>query len=172
LHQHKLNVPSSGGLGSFKLSVLLAAHIEQHLSYGGLDKPGEVLLTFLFRYGCGDVNTHSHATIPNQVSVLRKDTVVTTTKIPYRPTTFHYQPASANLSNVRLLQDIVALFQLTWTALTQRIHSSNSQNSSQPYISFLDNIIDSHHLQQYRQICLKQVNDMLENNLSFSSTTT
>jgi hypothetical protein len=99
-------------------------------------------------------------------------TVVTTTKIPHRPTKFHYQPASANLCNVRLLQDIVALFRLTWTTLIQHIHTSNSLNSSQPSLSFLEDIIDSHQLQHSRQIRLRQVNDILDNNLTFSSTTT
>ena len=46
-----LDKPFTGGIGSFKLYVLLSFHIQEHLKHGGNDSPAEVLLTFLLRFG-------------------------------------------------------------------------------------------------------------------------
>eukprot|EP00980_Cylindrotheca_fusiformis_P021649 scaffold8505_cov130-Cylindrotheca_fusiformis.AAC.15 len=51
LNQHDLDKPFTGGLGSFKLYVLVANHIERHLALGGSDSPAEILLMFFYRYG-------------------------------------------------------------------------------------------------------------------------
>eukprot|EP00934_Nitzschia_sp_Nitz4_P008632 Nitzschia sp. Nitz4//scaffold74_size92883//53864//58924//NITZ4_004827-RA/size92883-augustus-gene-0.6-mRNA-1//1//CDS//3329557607//8622//frame0 len=57
LEQHDLDKPFTGGLGSFRLYVLVAHHIEKHLQLGGNDSAAEVLLMFLYRYGLADPNT-------------------------------------------------------------------------------------------------------------------
>jgi len=55
LKQADLDKPFTGGLGSYKLYVMVAYHIERHIEHGGNDIPSEVLLSFLFRYGgCED----------------------------------------------------------------------------------------------------------------------
>jgi len=55
LKQADLDKPFTGGLGSYKLYVMVAYHIEKHIENGGNDIPSEVLLAFLFRYGsCED----------------------------------------------------------------------------------------------------------------------
>ncbi|CAB9529820.1 expressed unknown protein [Seminavis robusta] len=51
LWQQGLDIPFHGGLGSYKLYVLVAHHLENHLELGGADRPGEVFLSFLHRYG-------------------------------------------------------------------------------------------------------------------------
>ena len=50
LQQTDLDKPYTGGLGSYKLYVLLAHHFRKHLSLGGGTAPGEILLSFLYRY--------------------------------------------------------------------------------------------------------------------------
>jgi len=51
LQQADLDLPFTGGLGSFKLYVLVAHHIYSLLLSWGDDHPGEVLLLVLYRYG-------------------------------------------------------------------------------------------------------------------------
>jgi len=51
LWQHGLDTPFIGGLGSYKLYVLVAHHLERHLELGGSDRPAEVFLSFMYRYG-------------------------------------------------------------------------------------------------------------------------
>lgn len=46
-----MDKPFTGGIGSFKLYVLLSFHIQEHLKHGGNDSPAEILLTFLLRFG-------------------------------------------------------------------------------------------------------------------------
>lgn len=50
LQQTNLDKPFSGGLGSYKLYVMVAHHFQKHLELGGGDSPGELFLTFLYRY--------------------------------------------------------------------------------------------------------------------------
>jgi DNA polymerase sigma len=42
--QQDLDKPFTGGLGSYKLYVLVAYHIDCHLASGGRDRPSEILI--------------------------------------------------------------------------------------------------------------------------------
>lgn len=50
LHQTDLDKPFSGGLGSYKLYVMIAHHYKTHLSLGGGFSAAEIIMTFLYRY--------------------------------------------------------------------------------------------------------------------------
>ncbi len=50
LQQTNLDKPFSGGLGSYKLYVMIAYHYQQHLELGGGDSAAEMFLSFLYRY--------------------------------------------------------------------------------------------------------------------------
>jgi len=114
LSQHKLDVPYSGGLGSYKLYVLLAYHINKHLASGGSDRPGEVLLSFLYRYGCvgADGTDTNHTVLSQDVPLYGVD------------------GASADLSNVFKLDECVHLFRLCRDRLWGRIQRSENTKSS------------------------------------------
>ena len=51
LEQVKLDKPFMGGIGSYKLYVLLAYHFEKHHALGCKDMPEEMVLSFFFRFG-------------------------------------------------------------------------------------------------------------------------
>lgn len=51
LQQTNLDKPFTGGLGSYRLYVMVAHHYKTHISLGGGTSAAEILLTFLYRYG-------------------------------------------------------------------------------------------------------------------------
>ena len=112
LHQHDLDVPFTGGLGSYKLYVLVAYHIQKHLALGGSDNPGEVLLGFLFRYSGGAKR--------GTQTVLNRDT-------PLK----YSADCSADLSNVYRLDSCVELFRACYDCLQSR---SREQQSVLKYV--------------------------------------
>jgi len=74
LKQADLDKPFTGGLGSYKLYVMVAYHLERHVGLlGGNDDPSEVLLAFFYRY-CGSYPSNETATI----TPLRPTTILTT----------------------------------------------------------------------------------------------
>jgi hypothetical protein len=134
LHQNKLDVPFEGGLGSYKLYVLVAYHIEKHLEQGGTDRPGEVLLAFLFRYG-----KVPRSYIGKSASdVFRTHLSVTST--------IECGGGCADLSNVYLIQNCLRLFDLAWHRLQSKFVSSRGH----PPPSFLDSLVDSALLRRER----------------------
>jgi hypothetical protein len=83
---------------------LVSYHIEQHLSLGGRDEPGEIFLSFLYRYG--NVNPRS----------------ATHTKLSqFTPIRTSSGDAEADLSNVFLLDHCVELFGACWLRMHSRI---------------------------------------------------
>jgi len=50
LQQADLDKPFSGGLGSYRLYVLVANHFNMHTSLGGGDSAAEMMVSFFFRY--------------------------------------------------------------------------------------------------------------------------
>jgi hypothetical protein len=134
LAQQKLDTPFEGGLGSYKLYVLVAYHIERHLEHGGLDRPGEVLLSFLFRYGKvrrsygGDSVGDSFRTCLSVTS------------------TIDCAGGSADLSNVYLIAHCLKLFDASWYRLQDKLKSSKEKPSS-----LLDSLIDAARLRHDRE---------------------
>jgi hypothetical protein len=117
LNQQGLDTPYTGGLGSYKLYVMVALHIQQHLAMGGADRPGEVLLTFLFRYG----RVQGHNVDDMARTKLHQ-------KVPLQYST----DCSADLSNVFLLDTIVQLFATSFSRLWKHVGilSQSSKTSS------------------------------------------
>ena len=104
LAQQKLDTPYHGGLGSYKLYVLVAYHIERHLSLGGRDAPGEIFLSFLYRFGKINPRSATHTRLSQ-----------------YDPIRTVSGDAEADLSNVFLLDHCVDLFAMCWMRLHSRL---------------------------------------------------
>jgi hypothetical protein len=134
LHQNKLDVPFEGGLGSYKLYVLVAYHIEKHLKQGGTDRSGEVLLAFLFRYGKVPQSYNGESVS----GVFRTHLSVSST--------IESGGGCADLSNVYLIQNCLRLFDLAWHRLQSKFVSSRGQAPP----SFLDALVDSALLRRER----------------------
>jgi hypothetical protein len=127
-------VPFEGGLGSYKLYVLVAHHIEKHLEQGGTDRPGEVLLSFLFRYG---KVTRSYN--GDSVSGVFRTQLSITSMI-------ECGGGCADLSNVYLIQNCLRLFDIAWHRLQSKLVSSRGH----PPPSLLDSLVDSALLRRER----------------------
>jgi hypothetical protein len=185
LNQKKLDVPFQGGLGSYKLYVLVAAHIEKHLALGGVDRPGEILLSFLYRYGSGWVQTKKQRRLdgspdPETVTLLQQYVSV----YSKGPSSSICTPprdddvSVADLSNVYRIDAIITLFRTSWERLvqqTQRIQTTTNTLAStngtelskkSKCLSILDTVIDSSLLQKSRQSCLdyKEFQHQVNNN--------
>ena len=136
-----------GGLGSYKLYVMVAYHIQRHMALGGEDRPGEVLLSFLFRYGC--VNGHN---VDDKARTRLEQHV----RLQYTSDCF------ADLSNVRHLDHIVHLFRISfmrlWKYVNICIHQEkkrSSNSSSRP--GLLACLIHKDQLRAERVACLKNI---------------
>lgn len=151
LNQSNLDVPGSGGLGSHKLYVLVAAHIEKHIASGGSDEAGAVLLSFLYRYG-GEVGEKGVS--GNEVTVLKKDTKVEAKNKASSGALF-----VADMSNVHKLQNIVFLFGATWKKLKKAMSRCGCDVQK---VLMLDSVIDRKRLEADRQRCWKKAEDVVE----------
>lgn len=141
--QQDLDTPFTGGLGSFKLYVLVAHHIQQHLALGGQDRPGEIFLSFLFRYGSPSA-TGDHC-------------------VDEKARTFLSQEAcpkcedgcEADLSNVFKIADCCHLFGAVWKRLWGRVRylgkSQRGKSGSTPPASLLAELINADKLARDRE---------------------
>ena len=134
LEQHDLDKPFTGGLGSYKLYVLVSYHLQHHLEMGGSDRPSEVLMSLLFRYGCVRGHNVAHA--------CRKSLSVNTV--------LHCDSGGeADLSNVFKVEQIVQLMHRCWERLWSRVQKYRSSDASS-IPSFLSTIINPTRLQSDR----------------------
>jgi hypothetical protein len=134
LAQQGLDKPFTGGLGSFKLYVLVANHIERHLAIGGSDNPAEILLMFLFRYGGvqGHPSVDPHArTKLTQLMVIESE-----------------GGGIADMSGVFQVENCVKVFEACFQRLRQRLN----QNVN-PDHSLLMHVINSAILERKRREC-------------------
>jgi hypothetical protein len=137
LAQQGLDAPFTGGLGSYKLYVLLAHHLQEHLALGGLDRPAEVLVSFLFRYGCvkgHNVDDRVRTRLSQDVALEDKNGCV------------------ADLSNVFLLTHCVDLFKNCWMRLWKLARRFEDKAVDE---SLLAHLVDPSRLQRERQQCLR-----------------
>ena len=135
LAQQKLDQPFTGGVGSYKLYILVAHHIEKHLELGGCDRPGEVLYSFFFRY-CGKQAKNSLRTHLSQDMVLNTS-----------------DGGSADLSNVFLLDHCVRLFEMCFERLNRSLRSDRKEGIGDR--SLLSRLIDAARLGRERSKLLK-----------------
>jgi hypothetical protein len=137
LAQQDLDKPFTGGLGSYKLYVLLAHHLQEHLVLGGLDRPAEVLVSFLFRYGCvkgHNVDDRVRTRLSQDVALEDKNGCV------------------ADLSNVFLLTHCVDLFKNCWMRLWKLARRFEDNEVDE---SLLTHLVDPSRLHRERQQCLR-----------------
>jgi len=130
LNQHDLDKPFTGGLGSFKLYVLVANHIQQHLANGGSVTPSEILMTFLYRYGdirssYGNVNPNARTNLMRAVSVHCHDGGV------------------VEVSQVFQIENCITVFKACWVRLLQVLTGSTTT-------CLLRYVVDARRLQQRR----------------------
>lgn len=140
LAQHDLDKPFCGGLGSYKLYVLVAYHIQKHLELGGRDRPGEVLLSFLYRFGCALHSYSGTKTPPSTHTALSRFVPV-----KCRDGTV------ADLSNVFLLEHCVSLFRGCSNRLMQNLRGKCHEKKS-----LFVSIFDAHRLESERTRCWQQ----------------
>jgi len=140
LSQADLDKPFTGGLGSYKLYVLVSYHLEKHLALGGIDRPMEVLLSFFYRFGDSSkqkvINDIRAFTTLNQRSLLFAD------------------GGEADLSAVFKIDVCSKLFGLCFNRLIRKIEL----RSKGVHVSLLESIVDSAKLISKRKLCLNKSN--------------
>ena len=136
--QQNLDTPFSGGLGSYKLYVLVASHIAKHVELGGRDDPGEIFLSFVFRYGDSVGHHHTHR---ETRCFLSKDDVISCR-----------HGGKADLSNVFLIKECRGLFGSLWKRLWGLLRKTGKPVSEDsPRVSFLAEVIHTTWLDHGRQ---------------------
>jgi hypothetical protein len=150
-----LHICCPGGLGSYKLYVIVAHHIQQHLSLGGRDECGEVLLSFLFRYGSRRV-VGNHCVHPQARTALSQDDVIETSSRCHDDGDNNSSSSSsigcADLSNVYKLEECLHLFGCAWKRLWNSVRKNKSKNTAPSgSVSLLAEFIDPYPLDQQRQ---------------------
>lgn len=131
--QQYLDEPFTGGLGSYKLYVLVAHHIQQHLLRGGKDLASEVLVSFFYRY--------AQISSPNVPEYYR-----TKLSRDERLTVFG-GTVEVDFNNVMQMGSIIKLFQSCWSRFWKWLQSTSSKTTLK---SFLPEIVDCMHLGEKR----------------------
>lgn len=181
LCQHGLDKPFSGGIGSFKLYVLVASHvslhaivlvaillvvpmnadrplltapcqIEQHLSLGGQDQAAEVLITFLFRYG--RIPDTTRGEVDGRIrTLLRQETVVSTVGPGL-------SKGMADMSSVFQLDNSIRVFQACYFVLRRKLQKPNTD----PHNSILGHVVDGQWLRGERSESRRKIPAVHSNN--------
>jgi hypothetical protein len=99
------------------LYVLVACHIERHLSLGGSDDPAEALYAFFFRYGSVQ---HSNPKIASSSRTLLSQNVVVRTE----------DGGSADMSACFQIENCVSFFESCWRALHKKLSGKFNRNHS------------------------------------------
>lgn len=144
LNQHNLDEPFTGGLGSYKLYVLVSYHIEQYLLEGGTDEPAGVLLSFFYRYM--DIATECRKHWKKNMPDIRK--VPLSINVPI----VGKDCAVADLSNVFRLDDCKVLFRICWSKLWQICcyHTSEIAKRGVKPLSILSSVLNIDRLRKQR----------------------
>ena len=184
LNQHGLDKPFSGGIGSFKLYVLVASHvsleciplgaiapltkayrssfsrqakIEQHLSLGGHDLAAEILITFLFRYG--RIPDTTRGTMDSRIRTeLGQHTVVTTQGSGLAR-------GMADMSSVFQLDNSIKVFQACYFVLRRKLQKPNSD----PCHSIIGYLVDAQWLRGERTECRRKIQSQPSNQQRLSN---
>ena len=153
LYQTDLDKPFTGGLGSYKLYVLVAHHLDQHIALGGADRPAEVFASFLYRYGA--IKGYRQRCHQNSVTTLGQTTTLTS-----------HDNGHADMMPVFHLSHCVKVFERCFWRLMQRFQrlgSLSSQKRSGSGPSLLGNLVNCTKLSLERKSCLskaERVRDM------------
>jgi len=136
--QQDFDKPFTGGLGSYKLYVLVAYHIESHLANGGKDRPSEILISLLFRYGCIGAHNDNSTTNLEQLRI-REDTLSS-------------DGGMCELTPVFRLSECVGMFRECHVRLLERflkVDEGSTRNKTSH--SYLSSIIDCIRLREARK---------------------
>jgi hypothetical protein len=154
LSQYNLDEPFTGGLGSYKLYVLVADHLERHVALGGVDRPGTVLMGFLYRYGCCGKLSANNCSYQTKLS-------------QHQPMETH-SGSFVDLSNVFKLNECVYLFRLCWERVCQQVNngstekrSRNQRSSPVTPTSILAWMVCPNRLHRDREAKLRQLNQAM-----------
>lgn len=134
LQQVDLDKPFTGGLGSYRLYVLVANHFDAHKSLGGKDSPAEMLVGFLYRYSTPSKSRSKARTQLKKEILIRSD------------------GGEADLSAVSL--DLcIELFQLCFQKLMDRLENHEETKQRR---SLLASLIDVGKVKRERSAALNQ----------------
>jgi DNA polymerase sigma len=143
LSQQNLDAPFTGGLGSYKLYVLVAYHIENTLEMGGRDRPGEILLGFLFRYACASPSICYGGRRVKSKSCTSRITQESKPRLK--------DGCEADLSNVFKVESLVELFGESWNRLTSRMREIEACSTKKKRCSILSPLVNIDRLQRDRE---------------------
>mmetsp|Transcript_13288 Transcript_13288/g.24935 ORF Transcript_13288/g.24935 Transcript_13288/m.24935 type:complete len:771 (-) Transcript_13288:197-2509(-) len=134
LQQTNLDKPFTGGLGSYKLYVLVANHFNAHKLLGGGESAAEMLLSFFYRYSTPTKSKSKARTNLRKFDIIRSE------------------GGEADLSPVNL-EACKELFQLCFERLMDHLEA---QSRNRQKMSFVASLIDVVRLANERNLVLKQ----------------
>jgi hypothetical protein len=148
LTHQSLDAPFTGGLGSYKLYVLVAHHMERHLSLGGSDRPGEIILSFLFRYGKSPSCSSSIAEPRGKQRHHQRHFTALKQSVPLDGP----NGGCADLSNVFRLDACIDLFRQCFDRLWDKIVWMGRHDHGRGEISLLADLICPDRLERERSL--------------------
>lgn len=134
LQQTSLDKPFTGGLGSYKLYVLVANHFNTHKLLGGGESAAEMLLSFFYRYSTPTKSKSKARTHLNRNIRIRSE------------------GGEADLSPVNI-EACVELFQLSFERLMDHLEAQSRRTQK---LSLIASLIDIVRLVNERNLVLKQ----------------
>lgn len=137
---HAKDTPFSGGLGSYKLYVLVVTHITRHVGLGGRDDPGEIFMSFAYRYGTAVASNNCHR---GARTAIEKGDIATCR-----------HGGKADLSNVFLINECRSLFGSIWNRLHVLLRLPGGKGDSRkgpPRTSYLAEVIHTTWLDHSRE---------------------
>jgi len=150
MSQQGLDKPFTGGLGSYKLYVLVAYHIKQHLELGGNDRPSEILISLLIRYGGDSSGGRGLHRNPKENS-----TTTDLEKLKSREEVLRCDGGTVELTPVFRLSDCVDMFHECYNRLLLSDTTDDALLSARKTAtvppSYLSRIIDCHRLREARE---------------------
>lgn len=153
LHEQEFDQPFTGGLGSYKLYVLVSFHIEEHLRLGGSDRPGEVLVSFFYRY-CNNNVSRGNSSDNGKFHPSTRTTLTAFAVV--RDSDGH---GEIEFSNVFLLDRIVSFFGELWQRLHRALHrrTVSEHDLREPKIpqNLLTMLINKNHVVRLRLTALR-----------------
>ena len=124
LSQRRLHRQSSGGIPSQTLHLLVLYHIQCHIELqGGSDRPGEVLLSFLFRYGATFASFTGEAIEDLARTDLARDEPL---PLAFVGVGGERCTAEIDLSHVAMLESCIGLFHSCWEGMLDRLRTAAS----------------------------------------------
>ncbi len=139
MNQQGLDKPFTGGLGSYKLYVLVAYHIESHIANGGKDRPSEILISLLHRFGCVYTGSRGEKLTTDLVHLSNAGQMLTS------------DGGTCELTTVFRLPDCVEMFRECHERLFDRFVLVDDMTGGHHQCSYLSSFIDCFSLREARE---------------------